>query len=282
MEPSPEAIRSISHDLRNLLTAVRGHADLALRGLSPEDPAREDVAHLVVVTAAVFELVDQLDGTDTSDTLIAVNLDSSVAGMRRLLDALLPTDIEMELAPDSGQARVSISKLRIERIVLNLALNARDAMTDRGKLTITTRLLSDSAAQIMVSDTGSGFTEEALAHLFEAGFTTKRESGGSGQGLSALQHFVDGAGGSIDVHSTAGEGATVTVTLPLAESDELASGEADETGGAKAVEKTDQGDQEVETDPAGEDKQVGEADQAGQVEAEQVEETDRAETVEAD
>ncbi len=217
MEPTPEALRSISHDMRNLLTAVRGHAELALRGLSPEDPAREDVAHCVVVTAAVFDLVDQLDGADTSRTLVAVNLDSTVNAMRRLLDALLPHSIEMRLEPDSEGAQVTISKLRVERVVLNLVLNARDAMEDGGKLSVTTRRASDETAQIIVADTGLGFSDEALEHLFEPGFTTKHDRGGSGQGLSALSVFVRGAGGSIEVESRAGEGASVTVTLPLAD-----------------------------------------------------------------
>jgi len=217
MEPTPEALRSISHDMRNLLTAVRGHAELALRGLSPEDPAREDVAHCVVVTAAVFDLVDQLDGADTSRTLVAVNLDSTVNAMRRLLDALLPRSIEMHLEPDSEGAHVTISKLRVERVILNLVLNARDAMEDGGILSVTTRRATDETAQIIVADTGPGFSDEALERLFEPGFTTRQDRGGSGQGLSALAVFVDGAGGSIEVDSRAGEGATVTVTLPLAE-----------------------------------------------------------------
>lgn len=215
MEPDTAAIRSITHDMRNLLTAVRGHAELALRGMSPEDPVREDVAHCVVVTAAVFELIDQLDGNDTSSSLIAVNLDTNVAAMRRLLDALLPPSIEMELAPDADGAYVTISKLRVERIILNLALNARDAMEDGGKLSVSTRRPSEGQAQIVVGDTGPGFSEEALEHLYEAGFSTKRDHGGSGQGLHAVAAFVEGAGGSIDVDSVAGAGATVTVTLPV-------------------------------------------------------------------
>ncbi len=217
MELGPDAIRSITHDMRNLLTAVRGHAELALRGLPPDDPVREDIAHCVVVTAAVFDLVDQLDGNDTSSTLIAVNLDRSVMAMRRLLDALLPGSIELIVAPDAEEALVSVSKLRIERIVLNLVMNARDAMDDGGSLAIRTSRADDQTAQIIVADTGAGFSEEALAHLFETGFTTKRERGGSGNGLSALARFVDGAGGSIHVDSVAGEGSTITVTLPMAE-----------------------------------------------------------------
>jgi hypothetical protein len=202
--------------MRNLLTAVRGHAELALRGLPEDDPVREDAAHCVVVTAALFDLIDQLDGTDTSTTRVAVNLDPTVAAMRRLLDALLPSDIEMDLVPASDGAYVTISKLRIERIVLNLVLNARDAMEDGGTLTISTGRPADDVVAIVVSDTGPGFTDEALEHLFEVGFTTKRERGGSGNGLAALARFVSSAGGSIDVDSTAGEGATVSVTLPMA------------------------------------------------------------------
>jgi len=217
MDLGPEALRSISHDMRNLLTAVRGHAELALRGLSADDPAREDVAHCVVVTSALFELVDQLDGADASHTLVAVNLDGSVNAMRRLLDALLPPSVELHMETDSEGALVTISKLRIERIVLNLVLNARDAMDDGGRLSIETERGSGSMASITVSDTGPGFTEEALEHLFEDGFTTKRDRGGSGHGLSALDAFVRDAGGSIEVDSRSGEGARVVVTLPLAD-----------------------------------------------------------------
>ena len=167
MAPGPETIRSITHDMRNLLTAVRGHAELALRGVSPDDPAREDIAHAVVVTATIFDLIDQLDGNDTSTTLIAVNLDSNVQAMRRLLDALLPQSLEMIIETDGQGAYVSISKLRIERIVLNLVLNARDAMEGGGTLTIRTDRPDKDNARIIVSDTGPGFSEEALAHLFE-------------------------------------------------------------------------------------------------------------------
>jgi two-component system, cell cycle sensor histidine kinase and response regulator CckA len=217
MEPSPDAIRSITHDMRNLLTAVRGHAELALRGLPEDDPVRADVAHCVVVTAAVFDLIDQLDGNDASQTLVAVNLDRSVAGMRRLLDALLPRSIEMILAPDADGALVTVSKLRIERIVLNLAFNARDAMVDGGTLTIRTTRADHTTTQIIVSDTGPGFSAAALEHLFEVGFTTKGESGGSGNGLSRVAQFVDSAGGSVHVDSVEGKGSTITVTLPLAD-----------------------------------------------------------------
>jgi signal transduction histidine kinase len=217
MDPGPDAIRSITHDMRNLLTAIRGHAELALRGISPDDPVREDVAHCVVVTSTIFDLIDQLDGNDTRDSLIAVSLDANVAAMRRLLDALLPMSIELVLQPSSDGAYVTISKLRIERIVLNLVLNARDAMEGGGTLTIRTDRPDADHARIIVADTGPGFSEDALQHLFEVGFTTKADRGGSGNGLSALAPFVAGAGGSIAVDSVAGQGATIAVTLPTAD-----------------------------------------------------------------
>jgi len=217
MEPGPETIRSITHDMRNLLTAVRGHAELALRGIPAEDPAREDVAHIVVVTATIFDLIDQLDGNDSSDTLVATSLDTSISAMRRMLDALLPQSLAMIIQLDAEGAYVTISKLRIERIVLNLALNARDAMEDGGALTIRTDRPDDDSARIIVSDTGPGFSADALEHLFEIGFTTKADRGGSGHGLAALAPFVEGAGGSIEVDSVEGEGATIAVTLPTAD-----------------------------------------------------------------
>jgi signal transduction histidine kinase len=89
-------------------------------------------------------------------------------------------------------------------------------MEDGGVLTVTTRRSEDDRAQIVVADTGPGFSEDALAHLFEAGFTTKHDRGGSGQGLSVLRSFVGDAGGAIEVESAPGVGATVTVSLPLA------------------------------------------------------------------
>jgi signal transduction histidine kinase len=120
----------------------------------------------------------------------------------------------MRMAADSGGAYVPVSKLRIERIVLNLVLNARDVMGEGGRVSITTRRGDDDMAHIVVADTGPGFSEEALAHLFEAGFTTKRQRGGSGQGLSAVAAFVAGVGGRVDVDSTVGQGATIRVSLP--------------------------------------------------------------------
>jgi two-component system cell cycle sensor histidine kinase/response regulator CckA len=215
--PSPTAIRSISHDIRNLLSAVRGHAELALRGLAADDPVREDVAHVVVVTASVFEMVDLLDGAPASDTQLSTDLDLTVRGMRRLLDALLPDHVVLEITTSSDRSRVALSRLRIERIVLNLVMNARDAMADGGTLVVATRRLPNDRAELSVADSGPGFSEDALAHLFVEGFTTKGDRGGSGRGLAAIHAIVRDAGGSVEVESVAGQGATVVVRLPFAE-----------------------------------------------------------------
>ena len=184
--PPAAAIRSISHDIRNLLTAVRGHAELALRGLGADHPVREDVAHVVVVTASVFEMVDLLDGAPAADSQLATDIDVTVRGMRRLLDALLPRHIMLEIDTDSDRSRVPMSRLRIERIVLNLVMNARDAMAEGGRLVVATRRLDDDRVELSVADSGPGFSDDALAHLFSEGFTTKGERGGSGRGLAAI------------------------------------------------------------------------------------------------
>ena len=215
--PTAKAIRSISHDIRNLLTAVRGHAELALRGLAADDPVREDVAHVVVVTASVFEMVDLLDGAPASDAQLSTDLDLTVSGMRRLLDALLPDHVLLEIATSSERSRVPLSRLRIERIVLNLVMNARDAMPDGGRLVVTTRRLPDELAELTIADTGPGFSDDALAHLFVEGFTTKGDRGGSGRGLAAIHAIVRDAGGSVEVESAPGEGARIVIRLPFAE-----------------------------------------------------------------
>jgi signal transduction histidine kinase len=215
--PTAKAIRSISHDIRNLLTAVRGHAELALRGLAADDPVREDVAHVVVVTASVFEMVDLLDGAPASDAQLSTDLDLTVSGMRRLLDALLPDHVLLEIATSSERSRVPLSRLRIERIVLNLVMNARDAMPDGGRLVVTTRRLPDELAELTIADTGPGFSDDALAHLFVEGFTTKGDRGGSGRGLAAIHTIVRDAGGAVEVESVPGEGARIVIRLPFAE-----------------------------------------------------------------
>lgn len=262
-EQGPENLRSITHDMRNLLTAVRGHAELALRAIAPDDPAREDVAHVVVVTAAVFELVDQIDGNDSSSSLMSTNLDGSVVGMRRLLESLLPSGIELTLQLEARGARVAVPKLRIERMVLNLALNARDAMGDSGQLTVTTAA-NDEEAGIRVADSGPGFTEKALEHLFESGFTTKGDRGGSGHGLFALKGIVDRAGGSIAVESEPGEGATIIILLPLAvEEEQTAESAKRPTAAAKAAaaaEPEASGDEASDAGPGPEAGAAGDAD----------------------
>lgn len=215
--PTPAAIRSISHDIRNLLTAVRGHAELALRGLGADHPVREDVAHVVVVTASVFEMVDLLDGAPAADSQLATDIDASVRGMRRLLDALLPRHITLEIDTDSDRARVPMSRLRVERIVLNLVTNARDAMSEGGRLVVATRRLDEDKVELSVADSGPGFSDDALSHLFSEGFTTKGERGGSGRGLPAVRTIVRAVNGTIDVESVPGMGATVIIRFPRAE-----------------------------------------------------------------
>jgi signal transduction histidine kinase len=139
--------------------------------------------------------------------------------MRRLLDALLPRQIKLEIETDSDRSRIPMSRLRIERIVLNLVTNARDAMAEGGRLVVATRLLDDDRVELSVSDSGPGFSDDALAHLFVEGFTTKGDRGGSGRGLPAVRTIVRGVNGTIEVESVAGMGATVLIRFPEGRAD---------------------------------------------------------------
>jgi two-component system, cell cycle sensor histidine kinase and response regulator CckA len=216
-EPVPASAREIAHDLRNLLTAIRGRAELLVTTLGPGHPAAEDAAHVVVVAGTAFDLLDDLDGSGPADDPSASSdLDGVIRALGTVVRALASPHVELELELASG-ARVTIARRHLERVMLNLALNARDAMPEGGRLRVRTATHAEGHARITVTDTGGGFAEDALRHLFEPGFTTKRERGGSGRGLAGSRRIVEASGGTLHVTSRAGEGATVEIILPLAE-----------------------------------------------------------------
>jgi signal transduction histidine kinase len=214
MDQSPESVRALAHDLRNLLTAIRGHAELALRAIRSDSTAHQDVAQLMVVTSAAFELVDQLGRGPGADMSVVRDLDDTLLAWKPLFGALLPASIRFELQRGAPGAGAAISRPRLERVLLNLVGNARDAMPDGGALTIETAPGREGNVVIRVSDTGPGFSMDALQHLFELGYTTRRERGGTGIGLATSHRLVMDAGGALEVSNGTWEGAVVTVVLP--------------------------------------------------------------------
>jgi signal transduction histidine kinase len=207
----------VSHDFNNLLMIITAHADLLQLTAGLPAEAREHVeliaracqqgAHL----AQQLLLVSRASGVTPSP----VALDDAVRAMAPMLRSAVGRDVELAVATAAGAARVSLGPGQIEQVLLNLALNARDAMPAGGRLTVATAA-EGGLVRLVVSDTGSGMTPEVMDHLFEPFFTTKEPGRGTGLGLAVVYGIVTQAGGQIDVASEPGRGATFTIRLPAA------------------------------------------------------------------
>jgi two-component system, cell cycle sensor histidine kinase and response regulator CckA len=218
MEAVGRLAGGIAHDFNNLLTAIRGYADFLLDDL-PEGPSRDDVAEIHRVTERAVALTRQLlvfgKRQVAQPQLLDVN--AVVDELHDMLARVLGEDIDLacSLAPELPAVRMD--RAQLEQVLLNLVFNARDAMPDGGRLAIETRLAqSDGAVEIVVTDSGSGIPPAVLPHIFEPFFTTKG-AGGTGLGLSTVYAIAEQAGGEVRARSCEGEGATLTVRLPAAE-----------------------------------------------------------------
>ncbi|HXI19865.1 MAG TPA: PAS domain S-box protein, partial [Gemmatimonadales bacterium] len=221
MEAVGRLAGGVAHDFNNLLTSVLGHADLALAALSLSDPLREDLLEIRSAGTRAAGLTQQLLAFSRKQVLEprVVDLNAVVSGLARMLRRTIGEDIALvtRLAPDLNPVRAD--PVQMEQVLLNLAVNARDAMPDGGRLTIETRnvlLPSGPAARVTVEDTGVGMSEDVRTHLFEPFFTTKEIGKGTGLGLATVYGIVQQSGGSIAVTSTPGQGTTFVVDLPHA------------------------------------------------------------------
>jgi PAS domain S-box-containing protein len=222
----------VAHDFNNVLTAIIGAAeDLAAR-LAPGDPLHEDVTDIRTAAHRAAQLTRQLlaFGRKQATQPRVVDVREIVADMERLLRRLIGENIELSVATEPCPAAVRADPGQLEQIVINLAVNARDAMPRGGRLTIETsgaqlgdedlRRLVDVApgdyVLLSVSDTGTGMTPEVMSHLFEPFFTTKGAQGGTGLGLSTVYGIVKQGGGGVFVSSAPARGSTFQVYLPRA------------------------------------------------------------------
>jgi PAS domain S-box-containing protein len=222
---------TVAHDFNNLLAAILGGADLLLEALRADAPEREEaqVIHDAAIRAA--DLTRQLLAFSRQQVLAPKVLDVNrvVAGIESVLQRLIggAVDLHTVLAPDLGAARADPGQL--EQVIVNLAVNARDAMPDGGKLTIETANteLDDQYARqhgvpsaagpcvmLAVTDTGSGMDAETQARIFEPFFTTKEAGKGTGLGLATVYGIVKQSGGLVWVYSEPGHGTTFKVYLP--------------------------------------------------------------------
>jgi PAS domain S-box-containing protein len=231
MEAVGQLTGGVAHDFNNLLTAVIGSLDLLLEGFVPVDPAiRPFLVTAMTASRRGAALTHSLLAFSRQQALApeVADINKLVGGMSEILRRSLGETIHMETVLAGGLWRARIDPNQLESAILNLAINARDAMPDGGKLTIETgnAHLDDAYAAmhaevatgqyvlIAVTDTGTGMTAETVARVFEPFFTTKAEGRGSGLGLSQVYGFVKQSGGHTKVYSEIGLGTTVKIYLP--------------------------------------------------------------------
>lgn len=229
----------VAHDFNNLLTVITGYSDLLLRQLGHREPMRVRVEEIKKAAERAASLTRQLLAFSRKQVLQpkVIELNAIVADIEKMLRRLIGEDIDLLMLLDHSLGRVKADPGQIEQVILNLSVNARDAMPKGGKLTIETRnvhLDKKYAAthvsvrpghyvMLAVSDNGCGMSPEVQARVFEPFFTTKEHGKGTGLGLSTVYGIVKQSGGNIWVYSEVGKGTTIKVYLPRV--DELVANE---------------------------------------------------------
>ena len=222
----------VAHDFNNILMSIMGSADLLLLQIAGDDPAHSEATEIKQSVVRGAGLTRQLLAFSrkqpTSPRLFA--LGEVVKGMDTMLRRLIGPEIDFEIIRPPRPITVIADPAQIEQVVLNLVVNARDAMPGGGRLTVEVEEVElDEAAAAMhaegragryarlsVSDTGTGIDEQTRAKLFEPFFTTKEQGKGTGLGLSIVYGIVKQSGGYITVASEPGHGATFLIYLPIA------------------------------------------------------------------
>jgi two-component system, cell cycle sensor histidine kinase and response regulator CckA len=233
MEALGQLAGGIAHDFNNLLTAILGYSDLLLKVQELSDPlARQGLAEIRHAAQRAASLTQQILSFSRRQTMRTqvVSLDEVLNGMEPLLRRTLGEDIDLVISHDSEEGAVDIDLHLFEQVLLNLAVNARDAMTSGGRLTIETgHVQLDDAyccnhqevapggySLLAVSDTGCGMSDATIDRIFEPFFTTKPVGQGTGLGLATVYGVVRQSGGSISVYSEVGKGTCFKIYLPPA------------------------------------------------------------------
>jgi PAS domain S-box-containing protein len=230
MEAVGRLAGGIAHDFNNLLTVISSYTEFVAGGLRDGDPLLADLAEVSKASLRAQALTRQLLAFSRKQMLQprVLELNALVGGVEKMLRRLIGEDIALVFTPDEDIGLVRVDPSQIEQVLMNLAVNARDAMPQGGTLTISTAnvdlcaghlagqpgALTGPAIKLSVADTGSGMDEATLSRIFEPFFTTKSLGKGTGLGLSTVYGIVKQSGGTIAVHSELERGTRFDIYLP--------------------------------------------------------------------
>lgn len=230
MEAIGQLAGGVAHDFNNLLTAISGHCDLLMMGRDEKDPAYSDLSQIIQNANRAAALVRQLLAFSRKQTLRPVKLllTESLADLTHLLNRLVGEKIMLQLDHDAELQPIRADRRQLDQVIMNLVVNARDAMQDGGTIRVETRnVFLETALQrdrasvppgdyvaIRVIDEGTGIPADKMGKIFEPFFTTKKAGKGTGLGLSMAYGIVKQMGGYIFVDSLPGQGTTFTLYFP--------------------------------------------------------------------
>ena len=221
MEAIGKLAGGIAHDFNNMLTAIGGYTELLAASFDGEDPRAADVEQIRKASDHAAALTRQLLAFSRKQVLLPQRLDVNlvVRDLEQMLLRTIGADVRVETALDETLAPVEVDPDQLARVVMNLALNARDAMPDGGDLTIATATVERDGrpfVAVELTDSGAGMNDETRVRIFEPFFTTKEQGKGTGLGLATAYGVVEQSGGTIEVESAPGLGSTFRILLPAA------------------------------------------------------------------